>query len=256
MAEAKKGPGAAAALARLRDVVAPGAAIRVNRVPEAVPFDRVNVWAPIPPITRQEACSPATSPTIGFEPSTVTEAQVVLRKPETDSPVAEIAPAEKFPEASLATIALGVLADVAVVALLATLKVPPSVRFPVFVTVPVKVRPLTVPAPATEVTVPVPAPIAVRKLVASKALTVLSPLNRGKVTALGSVRVNKLLPRVLAPKLVRASASVVAPVPPFATATVPVTFPARVAVSAFPVTFPVNDPLKLVAVRAGKLVVL
>ena len=33
-------------------------------------------------------------------------------------------------------------------------KVPPSVRFPLVVTVPVKVNPLTVPAPLTEVTVP------------------------------------------------------------------------------------------------------
>jgi hypothetical protein len=33
-------------------------------------------------------------------------------------------------------------------------KVPPSVRFPLVVTVPVKVRPLTVPVPPTLVTVP------------------------------------------------------------------------------------------------------
>ena len=33
-------------------------------------------------------------------------------------------------------------------------KVPPNIRVPVEVTVPVKVRPLTVPVPATEVTVP------------------------------------------------------------------------------------------------------
>lgn len=78
---------------------------------------------------------------------------------------------------------------------------------------------------ATLVTVPVvelvPAPIAERKVAASKALTVLSALNLGNVIADGLVTVNKLLPRVVAPKFVLATEFVVAPVPPFATAKVP-----------------------------------
>lgn len=58
----------------------------------------------------------------------------------------------------------------------------------------------------TEVTVPVvedvPAPMAVLKVAASKAETVLSKLNLGNVTADGLVRVNRLPPTVVAPKLV------------------------------------------------------
>ena len=90
------------------------------------------------------------------------------------------------------------------------------------VTVPVRVRPLTVPAPATLVTVPVvelvPAPIAVRKSAAFRDETVLSALKRGKVTALGLVIIKRLPPSVVAPRLVRASPAVEAPVPPSATA--------------------------------------
>jgi len=75
---------------------------------------------------------------------------------------------------------------------------------------------------ATLVTVPVvlevPAPIAVRNVAASSALIVLSALNRGKVTALGLASVNRLLPTVVAPKLVLAFAAVDAPVPPSAIA--------------------------------------
>ena len=59
---------------------------------------------------------------------------------------------------------------------------PPSVRFPVDVTVPVSVMPLTVPVPPTEVTVPSPVP---------------------------------------APRFARAVAASVAPVPPLAIASVP-----------------------------------
>lgn len=57
----------------------------------------------------------------------------------------------------------------------------------------------------TEVTepAPVPAPIALRKVAASKADTVLSALNRGKVTAEGLARVNILPPTVVAPIAVR-----------------------------------------------------
>ena len=77
--------------------------------------------------------------------------------------------------------------------------------------------------PVTPVTVPlpVPAPMAVLKLAAVSTETVLSALNRGNVMAEGLVKVNKLLPTVVAPKLVRAPAAVVLPVPPFATANVP-----------------------------------
>ena len=42
------------------------------------------------------------------------------------------------------------------VARLTPLKVPPNVKLPVLVTVPVRVMPLTVPVPLTEVTVPLP----------------------------------------------------------------------------------------------------
>ena len=66
-------------------------------------------------------------------------------------------------------------------------------------------------ADVTDVTVPVaelvPAPIAVRKVAASKALTVLSALNLGKVIAEGFAIENKLLPKVVAPKLVRCVAA-------------------------------------------------
>lgn len=100
-------------------------------------------------------------------------------------------------------------------------------RLPDEVTVPVSVRPLTVPAPATDVTVPVvelvPAPIALRKVAASSAETVLSALKRGKVTALGLVIVKRLSPSVVEPRAVRAPPAVVAFVPPLAMGSVPVT---------------------------------
>ena len=107
-------------------------------------------------------------------------------------------------------------------------KVPPSVRLPEPVTVPVRVRPLTLPVPPTLVTVPVvelvPAPIAVLKSDAERDETVLSELKRGKVIALGLAMVNTLAPSVVAPRAVRAVAAVLDPVPPFAIATIPVTF--------------------------------
>jgi hypothetical protein len=82
--------------------------------------------------------------------------------------------------------------------------------------------PLTVPVPPTLVTVPVvelvPAPIAVRKVEASRAETVLSALKRGKVMAEGLTNVKTFPPTVVAPRLVRASAAVEAPVPPSAIA--------------------------------------
>jgi len=109
-----------------------------------------------------------------------------------------------------------------------TAKVPPNVKFPDVVTVPDRLIPETVPVPPTDVTVPepVPAPIAVLNVAASRDETVLSAFIRGNVTALGFVNVKKLLPTVVAPKLVLALGAVVAPVPPLRTATVPVTFAA------------------------------
>lgn len=79
--------------------------------------------------------------------------------------------------------------------------------------------------PVTLVTVPlpVPAPIAVLNVAASRVDTVLSALMRTKVIALGLVRVKKFDPTVVAPRFVRAVGAVVAPVPPLAIATVPVT---------------------------------
>jgi hypothetical protein len=87
------------------------------------------------------------------------------------------------------------------------------------------VRPVVPPESSTLVTVPVvelvPAPIAVRNDAASRAVTVLSALKRGKVMALGFVNVKTFAPTVDAPRLVRAVPASVAPVPPFATASVP-----------------------------------
>ena len=63
---------------------------------------------------------------------------------------------------------------------------------------------------------PVPAPIAVRNVVASRVETVLSAFTRMKVMAPGFAKVKKFEPAVVAPRLVRALAAVVAPVPPLA----------------------------------------
>lgn len=102
---------------------------------------------------------------------------------------------------------------------------PPKVKLPLVVTVPLSVRPLTVPVPPTLVTVPVvldvPAPMAVRNEAASKDEIVLSALNRGNEIAATFANANRLPPRVVAPKFVRAAAAVVAPVPPFAIPRVP-----------------------------------
>ena len=68
---------------------------------------------------------------------------------------AVIVPAEKLPEASRATIAEAVLRLVAVVFAFATFNVPLNVKLPEVVTVPLRLKPLTVPVPATDVTVPV-----------------------------------------------------------------------------------------------------
>ena len=104
-----------------------------------------------------------------------------------------------------------------------------------------------------------PAPIAVLNDEASKAVTVLSALYLGNDIADGFARVNTLCPMVVPPNAVLAKGAVIAPVPPFSIATVPVTFPAVVAVVAvlaFPVKAPVN-PVDVTEVSpvmvAGKL---
>jgi len=106
-----------------------------------------------------------------------------------------------------------------------TASVPPKVNLRLVVTVPVRVRPLTVPVPPTLVTVPVvldvPAPMAVRNEAASKDETVLSALNLGNAIAATFASVYRFPPRVVAPRFVLAAAAVVAPVPPLATAKVP-----------------------------------
>ena len=117
--------------------------------------------------------------------------------------LAVIVPALKFPLASLATTFEAVFADVA-----STAKVPDVVIVP-----PVKYEP-----PATLVTVPVvelvPAPIAVLKVAASSALTVLSALNLGNVIADGFVKVNIFPPTVVAPNDVLPVAAVNPVAPP------------------------------------------
>ena len=105
-----------------------------------------------------------------------------------------------------------------------TASVPPSVKLPEVVTVPERVKPLTVPVPLTDMTVPppVPPPMSARNSAADRAVTVLSALIRINRTALGLVSVNRFEPTVVAPKLVRAPDVVVEPVPPRATDNVPV----------------------------------
>ena len=128
-----------------------------------------------------------------------------------------------------------------------TASVPPKVIVPVVVIVPpVSVKPLTVPDVATDVTVPlpVPAPIAVRNDAASNVDTVLSALNLGNAIAATFGTVNTFAPRVVAPRLVLAPAAAVAPVPPFATATVPVTF-ADVPVTLIPQLPEAPPPVKV-----------
>ena len=76
-----------------------------------------------------------------------------------------------------------------------TASVPPSVILPEVVTVPDSDKPDTVPVPDTLVTVPVvedvPAPIAVRKVAASKAETVLSALHSMDFDAAKTMRVGR-----------------------------------------------------------------
>ena len=104
------------------------------------------------------------------------------------------------------TVIFALVYEPAVTAVFARLIVPVVVIVP-----PVKPVPV-----ATLVTVPdpVPAPIAVRKSAADNAETVLSALNLGKVIALGLVIVNRLPPRVVAPRLVRPVAATNPVAPP------------------------------------------
>ena len=144
--------------------------------------------------------------------------------------VAVIVPALKLPEASRATTLEAVFVVVASTANVPLVVIVPPVRY--------------VPA-VMDVTVPVvelvPAPIAERNVAASKDDTVLSALKRGNVTALGFVIVKRLLPRVVAPRLVRAPGAVEDAVPPLATATVPLKLAAVRLVKLAPLTAP-NEP--------------
>ena len=74
--------------------------------------------------------------------------------------------------------------------------------------------------------VTVPADMAVRNADAESAETVLFELICKKLIADGFAKVKILFPTVVAPKFKRAVVAVVAPVPPFVSAMVPVTFEA------------------------------
>jgi len=115
----------------------------------------------------------------------------------------------------------------------ATDKVPPSVRLPLVVIVPLKDRPLTDPVPPTLVTVPV---------------LLVYPAG---------------LDDAYAPKFDKAVLVLVAPVPPFATATVPVTFEAvpvvfwfSVGMSAATMARKVGTPAEPLGAAKTKLAVL
>jgi hypothetical protein len=99
-----------------------------------------------------------------------------------------------------------------------TASVPLRVRLPEDVTVPERLRPLTVPVPPTDVTVPVvlevPAPMAVRKAAASSVLTVLSALIRGNLIAATFASVKRFPPSVVAPNEVRPVAATRFVLPP------------------------------------------
>lgn len=80
---------------------------------------------------------------------------------------------------------------------------------------PVTVKPVgTVAATDETEPLPVPAPTAVRKVEEDNVVTVLSALIWRNDIALGFVKVKRLAPTVVAPRLVRARGTVVAPVPP------------------------------------------
>ena len=96
--------------------------------------------------------------------------------------------------------------------------VPPKVKLPDVVTVPVKVKPLTVPVPLTDVTVPDPPP-PVAAMVMPPALLVM-------VMFEPAVRVVRVKPVPLPISNAPLAGVVVKPVPPLATATVPVTLAA------------------------------
>jgi hypothetical protein len=68
--------------------------------------------------------------------------------------------------------------------------------------------------PRVAARVPVVSEIAIPRVEVATVEIVLSALTRIKVTALGLAAVKRLAPRVVAPRLVRALAAVVAPVPP------------------------------------------
>ena len=95
--------------------------------------------------------------------------------------------------------------------------VPPKVKLPDVVTVPVKVKPLTVPVPLTDVTVPEP-PAVAAMVIAPEALVI--------VMFEPAVKVVRVKPVPLPISNAPLAGVVVKPVPPLATATVPVTLAA------------------------------
>ena len=108
-------------------------------------------------------------------------------------------------------------------------KVPPSVSEPLVVTLPVSVMPLTEPVPLTELTLPLPTPTATPLTNRPAALSVPEPLAPpvGAPTCNPAAGDNDVMsvfaPDAAALKFDRAAAAVVPPVPPLATATVPLT---------------------------------
>jgi hypothetical protein len=176
----------------------------------------------------------AAFPVVFWLPAVFTPGKLMLAEPLNDTPpmvraVCRVVAVAALPDVELDVAALPEI-EIAYVPAARLFTVPLRVMLPLVVTVPDKLKPEAVPVPDTDVTVPVvelvPAPMAVRKDAASKDETVLFALNLGNVIAEGFVIVKRFPPSVVAPRFVLAAAAVVAPVPPFATATVPVTFAA------------------------------
>lgn len=154
------------------------------------------------------------------------------------TPVRVVAPVPPFPTGSVP-----VTAEVK----LTPDKVPPRVRLPDEVTVPVSVRPLTVPAPVTEVTVPVLlvkplgllagyAPRADKAAAADVAPVPPWPMDSAVVRPDSDV-MSEFAPDPAALRFKRAPEALVAPVPPDAIASVP----ASVSVPEVVMGEPVND---------------
>lgn len=174
--------------------------VPLSVMPLTVPVPATLVTVPVPPVAAI-VIEPAPLVTLMPEPAVIAAAVYPVPLPIRSWPFVGV---DVIPVPPLPIGSVPVTCDVR----LTPVSVPPRVSEPDDVTVPVRVRPLTVPVPATLVTVPVvelvPAPIALRKVAASKAETVLSALKRGNVTALGLVIVKRLSPSVVDPSEVRA----------------------------------------------------